>query len=44
MDDRFRLTARAKSWIAGIKDQFKAKPLTAAMPVPELSDPAFKIL
>ncbi|MGJ3259106.1 MAG: biotin carboxylase [Rhodospirillales bacterium] len=43
MDNKFRLTKRAKQWIAGIKSQYKAKPLPKAQPV-ELADPAFKIL
>lgn len=43
MDNRFRLTKRAKSWIEGIKSQFKAKRLPKAEAV-SLGDPAFKIL
>lgn len=45
MDSRFRLTKRAKSWIEGIKGQFKAKslPKAKAEAVPT-SEPAFKIL
>ena len=43
MDDKFRLPKRAKQWIAGIKSQYKAKPLPKAQAV-EMSDPAFKIL
>ena len=44
MDDRFRLTRRAKAWIEGIKGQFKAQALPTAAAAPALSDPAFKIL
>ncbi len=43
MDDRFRLTRRAKSWITGIKDQYKARALPTALPVAS-DTPAFKIL
>lgn len=43
MDNRFRLTRRAKQWIEGIKGRYKAEPLPKAEAVP-LSDPAFKIL
>lgn len=43
MDDKFRLTKRAKQWINGIKNNYKAKPLPKAQAV-EMSDPAFKIL
>jgi hypothetical protein len=41
MTDRFELTPRAKNWIAGIKSQYRAKPLSAPVAVAE---PAFKIL
>jgi hypothetical protein len=44
MDDRFRLGGRARKWIEGIKSQFRAAPLRAAEPVPEISEPAFKIM
>lgn len=43
MDNRFRLTKRAKQWINGIKSHYTAKPLPKAKTV-ELADPAFKIL
>lgn len=43
MDDKFRLTKRAKQWIAGIKGHYKAVPLPKAQAV-EMTDPAFKIL
>ncbi len=43
MDDKFRLTKRAKAWIDGIKGQYKARPLPSALPV-QSSEPAFKIL
>lgn len=43
MDNNFRLTKRAKSWVDGMKSQFKAKQLPkAAAFAPE--DPVFKIL
>jgi hypothetical protein len=41
MTDRFELTPRARNWIAGIKSQYRAKPLSAPVAVAE---PAFKIL
>lgn len=44
MNNRFRLTPRSKQWIDGIKSSFSARPLPAAEPGPELSDPAFKIM
>ena len=43
MTDRFQMTQRAKNWVNGMRDHFKAKPL-AAVEAPSLSDPAFKIL
>ena len=42
MDSRFRLTPRARHWIDGIKNGYRAKPFRA--PAPQLSDPAFKML
>jgi len=44
MDDRFRLARRSRAWIDGIKSQFKARPIAAAAPLPEMAEPAFKIL
>jgi hypothetical protein len=44
MDDRFRLTARAKKWIAGIRAGYRAAPLTSTSVGPALAEPAFKIL
>ena len=45
MTDSFKLNARAKAWIAGIKQQFKARPIPIAIPLTqEHSAPAFKIL
>lgn len=44
MTSSFKLAERSKRWIEGIKQAFAAKPLPAAQPMPELSDPAFKIL
>jgi len=41
MDNRFNLTARAKKWIAGIRAQYQARPVTAPAAVTEHS---FKIL
>lgn len=43
MDDKFRLTRRAKAWIKGIKSQYKARPLPSVPPV-AAEAPAFKIL
>ncbi len=43
MADDFTLTPRAKQWIAGIKAQFRARPVPAAEPV-AVAEPAFKIL
>ncbi len=44
MTNRFGLTKRSKAWIDGIKGHFKAKPLAPVEPVPEVSEPAFKIM
>lgn len=44
MDNRFRLNRRARQWIEGIKAHFRAQPLPAAQPAPELAEPAFKLL
>ena len=41
MTDDFQLTPRAKSWIAGIKSAYAARPLPAARAA---GDPAFKIM
>ena len=43
MDDKFRLTKRAKAWINGIKSCYKARPLPAVHAMAS-SEPAFKIL
>jgi len=43
MDDRFRLTRRAKQWIAGIRAEYRARPVTAAAE-PPLPEPSFKIM
>jgi hypothetical protein len=43
MDDRFRLTARAKKWIAGIRNHYAATPITIAA-TPAIAEPAFKML
>jgi hypothetical protein len=43
MDDRFRLTARAKKWIAGIRNHYAATPITTAA-TPAIAEPAFKML
>lgn len=43
MDNRFKLTKRAKTWINGIKNQYRARPLPTALPVAS-DTPAFKIL
>jgi hypothetical protein len=43
MDDRFRLTARAKKWIAGIHNHYAATPITIAA-TPAIAEPAFKML
>lgn len=42
MDDRFRLTGRARKWIEGIRKHYAATPLTSAAPA--VSEPAFKML
>ncbi len=44
MDDRFRLTERARKWIEGIRAHFAVRSLSVAAPEPNLADPAFKIL
>jgi hypothetical protein len=44
MDDKFKLTPRAKKWIAGIRAQYAAAPLTSAADAPVISEPAFKML
>ncbi len=44
MDDKFKLTSRAKKWIAGIRAQYAAEPLTSAADAPVISEPAFKML
>jgi hypothetical protein len=43
MDDKFKLTARAKKWIAGIRSHYSATPITSAA-APVIAEPAFKIL
>jgi hypothetical protein len=43
MTDKFELAERSRAWIDGIRAHFKAKPL-AATAMPELAEPAFKIL
>lgn len=44
MDDKFRLTPRAKQWIDGIRSHYRATPLTAAATPPPIAESAFKIL
>ena len=44
MDDRFRLTERARKWIDGIRSHFAVRSLSLAKAEPEVADPAFKIL
>ncbi len=44
MDDRFRLTGRARRWIEGIRSQFSVRSLSVAAAEPAPADPAFKIL
>jgi hypothetical protein len=44
MDDRFRLTDRARKWIDGIRSHFAVRSLSLAKAEPEVADPAFKIL
>ena len=44
MDKAFRLNKRAKSWIKGIKDQFKARPIPRAVAVQPPEEPRFKML
>jgi len=43
MDDKFKLTKRAKTWISGIKAQYKARPLQELQAL-AASEPSFKIL
>jgi hypothetical protein len=43
MDNRFRLTPRARKWIAGIRSEYRARPVTAAAQ-PRIAEPSFKIL
>jgi len=42
MDNRFRLTPRAKQWIDGIRAHYRAKPFAAEAPA--IAEPAFKLL
>jgi len=42
MDNRFRLSKRARLWVDGIKAQYEARPLAQEAPV--LAEPAFKLL
>jgi hypothetical protein len=46
MTKNFKLNARAKMWIEGIRRQFQARPLGSleAAPMPALQPGAFKIL
>jgi hypothetical protein len=44
MDDQFRLTERARQWIAGIRKHYAATALTAPAEIPALAEPAFKML
>ena len=43
MDDHFNLTRQAKQWIAGIRAEYSARPVTAAAE-PRLVERSFKIL
>jgi hypothetical protein len=43
MDDKFKLTARARKWIAGIRNHYSATAIAAAS-APTISEPAFKML
>lgn len=43
MDSHFQLTEQAKQWIAGIRTQYRARPVTAAAAT-TVSEHAFKIL
>ncbi len=42
MDNRFRLSERARQWIDGIRGHYRARPFAAEVPAP--AGPAFKIL
>ncbi|MCJ7592874.1 MAG: biotin carboxylase [Woeseiaceae bacterium] len=44
MDGKFKLTPRAKKWVAGIRAHYAATPLTSAADAPVISEPAFKML
>ena len=44
MDDKFKLTPRAKKWIAGIRAYYEATPLTSVADAPARAEPAFKML
>ncbi len=44
MTKNFKLTERSERWIEGMKAAFKATPIEQQAAVPELPEPAFKIL
>jgi hypothetical protein len=44
MDENFQLLPRATQWINGIRSLISAKPLAPADKVPEVNEPAFKIM
>ncbi len=44
MNNGFKLVDRSKKWINGIKKGFKGRPLAAAEPALDQTDPQFKIL
>jgi hypothetical protein len=44
MDENFQLLPRATQWINGIRSLMSAKPLAPADKVPEVNEPAFKIM
>lgn len=44
MTKNFKLTERSEQWIEGIKAAFKATPIEQQAAMPELPEPAFKIL
>jgi hypothetical protein len=44
MDDKFKLTSRAKKWIAGIRAHYAGTPLTSAADSPVIPESAFKML
>ena len=44
MTKNFKLTERSEQWIEGMKAAFKATPIEQQAAVPELPEPAFKIL